>query len=196
MLNPECILLNDTQLITVICCSCLCLFGHALPLPYCPCRCFIAHAYPCLCAHVFPLLPILDLLFIHAMHLACIALLSYCLYIAFPLHLSSFFSFSCFFNFFGCVEFPLRTVLLILTVTIKDPMQCLTNHSRLIFSTFTHILHPISFVPLSILDTYNLSTSLLRRNYLFISVAFSSLSVYLIKFAFIHFTKPAPYLIK
>ena len=121
--------------------------------------------------------------------------LTYCPYIAFPVHLFSLSSFSRRLNSFGWVEFSLGTVLLILTAAIKGSMWCLVYHPRL-FSASTYTLHPINPPPPSILETYTLSISLLGYSFLFnvmtflvfLSVSSSSL--------FVHFTIPALYLLK
>ena len=75
-------------------------------------------------------------------------------------------------------------------------MWCLTYHLRLFSCAFTHILHSINPFPSSIPDTYNLSTLLLGCSSLLIVMTFLVFLFISSSSLFIHFTKPAPYLIK
>ena len=122
--------------------------------------------------------------------------LMYCPFITFPLQLFSLSSLFCCLNSFGCVEFSLGTVLLILIALIKGSMWCFTYHRRLFPSPFTQIFHFVNPFPPSILDTDNLSTSLLKCSSWVIAMTclvflFISSSCLLV-----HFIIPAPYLIK
>ena len=71
----------------------------------------------------------------------------------------------------------------------------MTYHPRLFSSPFTHIFHFINPLPPSILDTDNLSTSLLRCSSLFIAMTFLVFLFISSSSLFVHFTIPASYLI-
>ena len=116
----------------------------------------------------------------------------YSSYIAFPLQLFSLSSLP--YCSFDCVEFSLGAVLLILIATIKGSMWCLTYHPRLLSSAFAHIFNPVSPLPPSILDTYNLSKSLLGCSSIFIFMTFLVFRSISSNSHFV--TIPAPYLIK
>ena len=76
--------------------------------------------------------------------------------------------------------------------TIKPSMWHLIYHPRFLTFAFTHILHPISLVSPSVLDTFNINSRvwfhIVITFLVFMSISSSPL--------FVHFTIPAPYLIK
>lgn len=105
------------------------------------------------------------LLLLSYSHVLLLSLPSVCLTyyacIAFPIQLCSIFFLSCFLNSFRCVELSIGTLLL-----IRGSVWCLTYNSRQCSSAFTHILHPINLPPPFVLDTHNLTTSLLGCRFL------------------------------
>ena len=75
-------------------------------------------------------------------------------------------------------------------------MWCLKYLLRLFFSLFTHILHPVNFLPSSVLDICNLSTSLIQCSSLLIVMTFLVFLYTLPRLFFVCFTITAPYHIK
>ena len=82
--------------------------------------------------------------------------------------------------------------MLLFLTTIKPSMWHLIYHSRFLTFASTHILHPISLVSPSVLDTFNI-TSRVWFHIVITFLVFMSISS---SPFFVHFTIPAPYLIK